>query len=89
MSFPSGGQELEALTDHRIASLARGKVQAGELRSVFVEEDEEGEGDEGNEEEEKGEIKMLHVVCLQYCCSVLGMKSLVFEGFVTMFVGIL
>lgn len=58
VAFPSRGQELVALSDHRVAHLPRREVVAGELRSVPVEEKEEGESDEGNKAQEEGQIEV-------------------------------
>lgn len=78
MSFPSGGQELEALADHGVADLTRREVWASEIGSVLVEEEEEGEGDEGDKEEKEGEVDVSHVDIVD---SVFVLREVI-EGFV-------
>lgn len=77
MAFPSGGQELKALADHGVPGFPRRKVGAGEVWSVLVKEGEEREGDEGDKEEEEGEVEMLHVF---YCSCVVFVWERVLEG---------
>ena len=46
MTFPSGGEELDALADNWESDLARWKVGAYEVRLVLVEQHEYGHGDQ-------------------------------------------
>lgn len=70
MTFPSGGEKLEALSDDRQTGGSRWEVGGGEGRTVLVEKDEEEEGDKCNEEEKERKVEMVHAfeVCLSLLC---------------------